>query len=183
MLTCEWHNWKLDPTAGGCLFGGEPVRRYLTLVENGRVKLDRTLDHTKEATRLEAGLRAALVDDDASRALREGLRLGEHRRGAPALEPLGAAFAVLAEDGAAAGRIWLRPWARHARGHAGLGGTWVAVGGGGLCPGGDVCRRAFATPRPPQGSQRGAGRSGADAISPTRCAPSVGSRRRPSRDE
>jgi len=32
VLTCEWHNWKFDLLSGDCLFGGEPVRRYLTRV-------------------------------------------------------------------------------------------------------------------------------------------------------
>lgn len=115
VLTCEWHNWKFDLQSGDCLFGGEPVRRYLTRVTEGRVELDRSLDHTKERARLEAGLRRALVDDDAARALREALRLGAlapaesmNQEGrAPGdlgdlggLGDLGAGFALLARDGA-----------------------------------------------------------------------------------
>lgn len=101
VLTCEWHNWKFDLASGGCLFGGEPVRCYPTRVVDGRVQLDRRVDHAQEAERLAAGLRAGLRDDDPARALREGLRLGQHRAGAPELGPLGAAFEVLVGDAAA----------------------------------------------------------------------------------
>jgi nitrite reductase/ring-hydroxylating ferredoxin subunit len=76
VLTCEWHNWKFDLASGGCTFGGEPVRRYPTRVEDGRVHLDRAVDRGAEARRLTASLRQALARDEAGRALREGLRLG-----------------------------------------------------------------------------------------------------------
>ncbi len=101
VLTCEWHNWKFELGSGACLFGGEPVRRYPTRVEGGRIHLDVSIDHEAEAERFDQGLRAALRDDDASRALREGLRLGVHRPQSGALGSLASAFEVLAEDGAA----------------------------------------------------------------------------------
>jgi nitrite reductase/ring-hydroxylating ferredoxin subunit len=99
VLTCEWHNWKFELKSGDCLFGGEPVRRYQTHVLQGQVFLDPTVDREQELGRLRASLRAALVDDDAARALREALRLDAvaPRLGSPAL---GAGFALLARDGA-----------------------------------------------------------------------------------
>jgi nitrite reductase/ring-hydroxylating ferredoxin subunit len=109
ILTCEWHNWKFDLQNGDCLFGGEPVRHYPTRVNEGRVELDRSLDLVQTRTRLEAGLRRALVDDDAARALREALRLGalapteamtKDGHGLGDLGDLGAGFALLARDGA-----------------------------------------------------------------------------------
>src|SRR5262249_38975350 len=77
VLTCDWHNWKFDLATGGCTFGGEPVRRYPTRVEDGRVYLNRAVDKAKEARRLVTGLREALLRDQTARALREALRLGE----------------------------------------------------------------------------------------------------------
>ncbi|MFO0759968.1 MAG: Rieske (2Fe-2S) protein [Byssovorax sp.] len=102
VLTCEWHNWKFDLQTGTCTFGGEPVRRYPTHVENGRIKLDLAIDTAAEARRLVKGLRAALVDDDPARALREGLRLGALRMGPlpPGLGALYPAFELVARDGA-----------------------------------------------------------------------------------
>ena len=99
-LVCQWHNWIFDLRTGECTFGGEPVRRYPTLVQGGRVLLDRAVDPASEAARLEVGLRAAFVDDDPARALREGLRLGALRPGRGAFTTLAAAFEVLAADGA-----------------------------------------------------------------------------------
>lgn len=102
VLTCEWHNWKFELGSGACSFGGEAVRRYPARVEDGRVHLDIAIDLAAETRRLVAGLRAALAEDDSSRALREGLRLGELGIGPiPAkLGTLDAAFEVLARDGA-----------------------------------------------------------------------------------
>jgi nitrite reductase/ring-hydroxylating ferredoxin subunit len=102
VLTCEWHNWKFDVASGGCLFGGEAVKRYPTRVEDGRVHLDAAIDRGAEARRLLAGLREALRRDEIPRALREGLRLGELGVGAPGADfgALHAAFEVLARDGA-----------------------------------------------------------------------------------
>ena len=40
VLTCEWHNWKFELASGACTFGGEPVRRYATRIEGGRVQLE-----------------------------------------------------------------------------------------------------------------------------------------------
>lgn len=102
VLTCEWHNWKFDLQTGGCLFGGEPVRRYPTRVVEGRVHLDTTLDVSRESERFVAGIRAALLDDDPARALREALRLGaltQARRGR-GLGDLKDGLGVLALDGA-----------------------------------------------------------------------------------
>src|SRR5262245_29877045 len=76
VLTCEWHNWKFDLASGGCIFGGEPVRRYATMVEAGRLLVNAAVDTPAEARRLVAGLRAAVREDEPSRALREALRLG-----------------------------------------------------------------------------------------------------------
>jgi nitrite reductase/ring-hydroxylating ferredoxin subunit len=103
VLTCEWHNWKFELSSGACLFGGEPVRRYATRVEAGRVAVDPSVDREREAARFDASLRAALRDADAGRALREGLRLGAARDadGRAGLGELGAAFAIVAADGAA----------------------------------------------------------------------------------
>jgi nitrite reductase/ring-hydroxylating ferredoxin subunit len=105
VLTCQWHNWKFDLATGKSLFGGEPVRRYPTRVKDGRVTLNRAVDLNVETARFEAGLRAALVDADAARALREGLRLGQVRRSTSDSEnilgSLGAAFRVVAQDAAA----------------------------------------------------------------------------------
>lgn len=102
VLTCAWHNWKFELGSGACAFGGEPVRRYPTRVEDGRVHLDRAIDTAAEARRLVAGLRAALFEDAQGRALREALRLAELDLGpaGAALGPLYAAFEVLAHDGA-----------------------------------------------------------------------------------
>lgn len=107
VLTCEWHNWKFDTQTGGCLFGGEPVRSYPTRIEDGRVLVNTAIDTAAEARRLVAGLRTALREDDAARALREGLRLGELGIG-PAGEKLGplyAAFELLSRDGAERARF------------------------------------------------------------------------------
>src|SRR5690349_1559237 len=71
VLTCEWHNWKFDLATGDNLFGGEPVRRYPTHVEDGRVHLNRAIDRGAEARRLTGSLRQALARDEAARALRE----------------------------------------------------------------------------------------------------------------
>jgi nitrite reductase/ring-hydroxylating ferredoxin subunit/CBS domain-containing protein len=102
VLTCEWHNWKFELGSGACSFGGEAVRHYPSRVEDGRVHLDIAIDLAAETRRLVAGLRAALLEDESSRALREGLRLGELGIGPiPAkLGTLDAAFEVLARDGA-----------------------------------------------------------------------------------
>jgi nitrite reductase/ring-hydroxylating ferredoxin subunit len=102
VLTCEWHNWKFEIESGACTFGGEPVRRFPSRVEDGRVKLDLAIDTAAEARRLVKGLRTALADDDAARALREGLRLGALRMG-PVPSGFGKlypAFELLARDGA-----------------------------------------------------------------------------------
>jgi nitrite reductase/ring-hydroxylating ferredoxin subunit len=102
VLTCEWHNWKFELGSGACSFGGEAVRRYPSRVEDGRVHLDVAVDLAAETRRFVAGLRAALLEDDAARALREALRLGALGIGpVPAkLGTLDAAFELLARDGA-----------------------------------------------------------------------------------
>lgn len=99
VLTCEWHNWKFDITTGECTFGGEPVRRYPTRVEGGRVYLDVAIDERAELERVARSLRAALFEADVNRAVRDGLRIAAlgGRPGAAALP----AFAVMAADGAA----------------------------------------------------------------------------------
>jgi nitrite reductase/ring-hydroxylating ferredoxin subunit len=102
VLTCDWHNWKFDLETGDCRFGGEPVRCYPTRIENGRVLLNDAIDTPAEARRLVGSLRAALRDDQPSRALREGIRLGELGISPPG-EKLGAlymAFELVAKDGA-----------------------------------------------------------------------------------
>ncbi|WP_437678750.1 Rieske (2Fe-2S) protein [Sorangium sp. So ce131] len=102
VLTCAWHNWKFDVASGACTFGGEPVRRYATRVDGGRVQLNRAVDTAAEVRRLVAGLRDAVLRDDPARALREGLRLGAlglHRE-ETGLGSLHLAFEVLAKDGA-----------------------------------------------------------------------------------
>lgn len=102
VLTCSWHNWKFECASGVCTFGGEAVRRYATRVEDGRVFLNRAVDTAAEVRRLVAGLREALLRDDLSRALREGLRLGalglQSEEGG--LGSLYIAYEVLARDGA-----------------------------------------------------------------------------------
>lgn len=104
VLTCEWHNWKFEVATGACTFGGEPARRYPTRVEGGRVALDRAVDAKLEAPRLTTSMRDALRENDVSRALREGLRLGQILSSDPgqpsALGGLEPAFIVLARDGA-----------------------------------------------------------------------------------
>jgi nitrite reductase/ring-hydroxylating ferredoxin subunit len=102
VLTCDWHNWKFDLGSGGCVFGGEAVKRFPTRVEDGRVHLDRAIDRGAEARRLLGGLREALRRDEIPRALREGLRLGALGIGAggTGLGALHPAFEVLAHDGA-----------------------------------------------------------------------------------
>ncbi len=102
VLTCAWHNWKFELGTGACTFGGEPVRRYPTRVEDGRVHLDRALDRGAEARRILASLRAALSRDEMGRALRDGLRLGDLGLAAPGapLGPLELAMEVVARDGA-----------------------------------------------------------------------------------
>ncbi|XYI00208.1 Rieske 2Fe-2S domain-containing protein [Sorangium sp. So ce1128] len=102
VLTCAWHNWKFDIATGACAFGGEPVRRYATRVDSGRVLLNRAVDTAAEVRRLVAGLREAIRRDEPARALREGLRLGAlglHRE-ETGLGSLHLAFEVLAKDGA-----------------------------------------------------------------------------------
>jgi nitrite reductase/ring-hydroxylating ferredoxin subunit len=102
VLTCEWHNWKFELGSGACVFGGEAVRRYPTRLEDGRVHLDRAVDRGVEARRLTASLREALARDDAGRALREALRLGELRIGpvSSGLGRLAVGFELVALDGA-----------------------------------------------------------------------------------
>jgi nitrite reductase/ring-hydroxylating ferredoxin subunit len=104
VLTCAWHNWKFELATGACAFGGEPVRRYPTRAEEGRVHLDVALDRGAEVRRLVASLRVALSRDEVARALRDGLRLGDlglpPADEGPALGTLGTAFEVLALDGA-----------------------------------------------------------------------------------
>ncbi|WP_437969319.1 Rieske (2Fe-2S) protein [Sorangium sp. So ce260] len=102
VLTCAWHNWKFEIASGACTFGGEPVRRYATRIDGGRVLLNRAVDTGAEVRRLVAGLREAVLRDDPARALREGLRLGAlglHRM-ETGLGSLHLAFEVLAKDGA-----------------------------------------------------------------------------------
>ncbi|XXX79311.1 Rieske (2Fe-2S) protein [Sorangium sp. So ce134] len=102
VLTCAWHNWKFDVASGACTFGGEPVRRYATRVDGGRVLLNRAVDTAAEVRRLVASLREATLRDDPARALRDGLRLGAlglHRM-ETGLGDLHLAFEVLARDGA-----------------------------------------------------------------------------------
>lgn len=89
VLTCQWHNWKFELESGECTFGGEAVRRYPSRVVEGRVFLNVAVDPERERARSIASIRAALVEDDAPRALREALRWD-----------LDAAFGVLALDGA-----------------------------------------------------------------------------------
>ncbi|WP_437280347.1 Rieske (2Fe-2S) protein [Sorangium sp. So ce375] len=102
VLTCAWHNWKFELASGACSFGGEPVRRYATRVDGGRVLLNRAVDTAAEVRRLVAGLREAILRDEPARALREGLRLGALglHRGETGLGSLHLAFEVLAKDGA-----------------------------------------------------------------------------------
>jgi nitrite reductase/ring-hydroxylating ferredoxin subunit len=102
VLTCEWHNWKFDVRSGENLFGGEPVRRYPVTIQDGRVHLDRALDRGAEARRLTASLRQALARDEAPRALREALRLGDLGISPPGegLGRLAIGFELLALDGA-----------------------------------------------------------------------------------
>jgi nitrite reductase/ring-hydroxylating ferredoxin subunit len=104
VLTCAWHNWKFELQTGACTFGGEPVRRYATRVEDGHVHLDVALDRGAEVRRLVGSLRAALARDATAQALRDGLRLGDLGLPPPAaaasLGPLATAFEVLALDGA-----------------------------------------------------------------------------------
>jgi hypothetical protein len=105
VLTCRWHNWKFELASGACAFGGEPVRRYATRIEDGRVRLDLALDRGAEVRRLVASLKTAQSRDETARALRDGLRLGdlglprgdEERVG---LGKLATAFEVVAIDGA-----------------------------------------------------------------------------------
>ena len=102
VLTCEWHNWKFELGTGTCTFGGEAVRRFPTRIEDGRVHLDRAIDRGAEARRLTASLRQALYRDDAPRALREGLRLGDLGIGpvGSGLGRLALGFELVAIDGA-----------------------------------------------------------------------------------
>lgn len=96
VLTCAWHNWKFEVETGDCQFGGEAVRRFPSVIEDGRVVVDRSVDPHVERARLTASLQRALVQVDAGAVVREGLRLGALER-EPSLDP---AFALLAELGA-----------------------------------------------------------------------------------
>lgn len=102
VLTCAWHNWKFELATGACTFGGEPVKRYPTRIEGGRVHLDRAVDRGAEARRIMTSLRVALARDEMGRALRDGIRLGELGLAAPGapLGPLQLALEVVARDGA-----------------------------------------------------------------------------------
>lgn len=105
-LTCAWHNWKFEVASGANRFGGDPVRRYPTRVEDGRVHLNRALDRGAEVRRLLASLREALARDEMPRALREALRLAEldlPLAEGSGLGRMGIAFEVLARDGAERG--------------------------------------------------------------------------------
>jgi nitrite reductase/ring-hydroxylating ferredoxin subunit len=94
VLTCNWHNWKFDLASGECTFGGEAVRRYPSRVEGGRVHLHVVVDREADRARLTKSLSEALVKNDVSRALRDGLRLGEAANG------LESAASVMVADGA-----------------------------------------------------------------------------------
>jgi nitrite reductase/ring-hydroxylating ferredoxin subunit len=99
VLTCQWHNWKFETSTGECTFGGEPVRRYPTRVEGGRVYLDVAVDERAELDRLSRSLRTALFESEVGRAVRDGLRIAAlaGHTGASVLPALG----IMAADGAA----------------------------------------------------------------------------------
>jgi nitrite reductase/ring-hydroxylating ferredoxin subunit len=75
VLTCSWHNWKFEACSGSCTFGGEPVRKYATRIENGLVFLDPSVDWSAEIQRLTQSLLKSLYEDQASSATRDALRL------------------------------------------------------------------------------------------------------------
>jgi nitrite reductase/ring-hydroxylating ferredoxin subunit len=95
VLTCKWHNWKFELGTGGCLFGGEGVRRYPSSVdERGHLVVVADLDEAKERARLSSSLCAGLRDASVSRCARDALRLAtlSGERG------IGAAFEVILAD-------------------------------------------------------------------------------------
>ncbi|MFO0549616.1 MAG: Rieske (2Fe-2S) protein [Polyangiaceae bacterium] len=105
VLTCPWHNWKFDVRSGDCTFGGEPAHRFPSRVDDGVVSLNTHRDPQREAKKLEESLRAAALEADVSRIVRDGLRLAaidrapSRRRDERGNVP-SAALSILANDAA-----------------------------------------------------------------------------------
>lgn len=99
-LTCAWHNWKFNVCSGACTTGGDAVRHYPCRVLEGRLEADLSIDLEAEQAKAEAGIAQGLLEGDAARSLRDGLRLAELLDG-----DLMPAFAAMARDAAQRG-----PW-------------------------------------------------------------------------
>ncbi len=76
LLTCNWHNWKFQPSDGKCVLGGDNVKTYPTKIEDGQVWVDLT-DPPPEVLEEEilGGLHAAFQKREFDRICREITRL------------------------------------------------------------------------------------------------------------
>lgn len=100
VLTCKWHNWKFEAATGECTFGGEGVRHFSSVVEDGRVVVDVSIDVVQDEARLRRSMARALKEVDADAFLRDGLRLGDLLRPEGSVGRVGPAASQLAELGA-----------------------------------------------------------------------------------
>jgi nitrite reductase/ring-hydroxylating ferredoxin subunit len=90
VLTCNWHNWKFNLADGVCVVGGDNVRSYPTLLENGEVFVDTSPLPPEEIRRqILQGLHTAFNERDHERICREIARL--HYSGFDPLEAVRAA--------------------------------------------------------------------------------------------
>lgn len=78
VLTCDWHNWKFDLRDGACLRGGEDVRAYPVVIEEGEIHVDlRDGDQSARLPGFRASFREAVAERDMGRVARDALRLLE----------------------------------------------------------------------------------------------------------
>ncbi len=121
VLTCNWHNWKFDLESGETLIGGDKLRRYPVVVEDGGIWLDPSdLPAEERIERALENLHDCFRREETVRMARELARL--QRAGGDPLDGVRAAFrwtyehlefGALHSQGAAAD--WLALRERHAR--------------------------------------------------------------------
>ncbi|MGH6972465.1 MAG: Rieske 2Fe-2S domain-containing protein, partial [Caulobacteraceae bacterium] len=76
VLTCDWHNWKLDLAQGTAIFGRDPVRTYPVDFSGDDILVDLSDPPAeRQRARALAGLDKAMADDDRTRMARETARL------------------------------------------------------------------------------------------------------------